>query len=131
VVISPAELPVGPDRMWLRIAGNGRRIRITPPEDMEDYLPLLLTGSTRGEGRPSIAADYAASRASSPYDCWIVEAESGLAASGQRAVGFSYAALETYRTRLMAEVSQMVETESIRGPRELGARLKQMKLLES
>jgi hypothetical protein len=42
---------------------------------------------------------------------------------------FDYEALSTYRQRLMASVQQVVEKENLRGPRELGARLRQMKLL--
>jgi hypothetical protein len=130
IVISPGEIPVGPDRLWLRIAQHGRRIRLTPPEDISNYVPVLLTGQPREKGAPSIASDYVRSRASSSYDCWTVEAESEMThlAAG---VQFSYAALEKYRSRLMTEVGQIVEKESIRGPRQLGARLKQMKLLES
>ena len=42
-----------------------------------------------------------------------------------------YAQLEAYRKRLMSEVSQLVSNPEIRGPRQLSARLKQMKVQAS
>ena len=44
-------------------------------------------------------------------------------------VAFDYDGLGAYRQRLMDEVHQIVEKEQIRGPRELGARLRKMKIL--
>ena len=44
IVISPADLPVGPDRMWLRLAGLGRRVPLIIPEDLSQFIPLLITG---------------------------------------------------------------------------------------
>jgi hypothetical protein len=40
----------------------------------------------------------------------------------------SYQRLANYRARLMKEVQQVVDSGQIRGPRELGARLKQLKI---
>jgi len=44
---------------------------------------------------------------------------------------YSYEALEAYRRRLMREVQRVVDSKEIPGPRQLGARLKQMKILAS
>jgi hypothetical protein len=46
-------------------------------------------------------------------------------------VGLDYEALAAYRQRLMDDVRHVVEKEQIRGPRELGARLRKMKILAS
>ncbi|MGH9631632.1 MAG: hypothetical protein ACRD7E_25280, partial [Bryobacteraceae bacterium] len=70
-------------------------------------------------------------RAGSPYDAWIVEAGSLLSTTAPSVVSLSYADLEPYRTRLMSEVNRMVRSEDIRGPRQLGARLKEMRILAS
>jgi hypothetical protein len=165
VVVSPAELPVGPDRMWLRLRKMGKTIplNLSALKDIQDYIALLLTGANRHEGRPTIAQLYAAARPKSPYDVWLVEAGNSLfaltehsqrqsstfrnsgpqpergpaAAPGiivqtehpaQEIVALSYQRLQTYRTRLMGEVNRMVKTEEIRGPRQLGEKLKQLKM---
>ena len=52
-------------------------------------------------------------------------------ASRPRAVRLSYQKLEPYRLRLMSEVRRVTETEGIQGPRQLGARLKSLKLREA
>jgi hypothetical protein len=137
VVVSPSELPAAPDRMWTRIASQGRRIAVDAPDQLEDYLPLLLTGGRRAARAPSIADLWCNSRQDRAYDAWVVEAGSALASLGQgpsgpgsaAAVRLSYSQLERYRKRLMAEVNHMVKSEEIRGPRQLSARLKQMKIL--
>src|SRR6266446_6503113 len=54
VIISPRDLPVSAERMWTRIAARGRRVRLSPPADGLDYLPLLLTGAPRGEFAPTL-----------------------------------------------------------------------------
>ena len=46
-------------------------------------------------------------------------------------VKLSYFALHRYRTRLMSEVDKVLKTQDIRGPRQLGDRLKQLKVLPS
>lgn len=130
IVLSPADLPVGPDRMWTRIAKHGKRIPIEVPADSEEYLPLLLTGEKRVKAAKTLLDLCSLARAGEPYSAWSVE--SGEAVSRlcrePAVVPFSYSRLQAYRARLMTEVQQVVDTEQIRGPRQLGARLKQMKI---
>lgn len=123
IVMSPAELPVSPDRLWLRIRDRGKRIRLESGEE-QDWKPLLAR----------VLTSYVRSPKHSPYGAWLVEASAGislLAGDAGGAVKLSYERLETYRARLMTEVRKIVEKEQIRGPRELGARLKQLKVLSS
>jgi hypothetical protein len=127
IVLSPPELPVGPDRMWLRVAGRGARIPLEAPENIDDYLPLLLTGAAARAGQPDIAGLYAHAR-NAPFDTWMVEAGSRLKAD-DKTIHLSYAKLGNYRKRLMTEVNEVVQSRKVTGPRELSARLKQMKLL--
>jgi len=130
VVIAPAELPVGPDRMWLRIRQHGKRIPLEAPEDVGDYLPLLLTGAGRKDAASSIAAKYATK--GEAYDAWAVEAGGSLADAGaERVVALSYERLRDYRARLMSEVRHIVETQEVRGPRQLSAKLKDLKIRAS
>jgi hypothetical protein len=111
IVVSPGELPVGPDRLWQRL--KGRRVILEAPLEPSVHLgPLLAAGDT------------------APYDCWLIQAASGLAAPGS-VVTFDYDGLAAYRERLMDSVHSIVEKEQIRGPRELGARLRKMKILAS
>ena len=128
VVIAPAELPVGPDRMWLRIRQHGKKVPLEAPEDLADYLPLLLSGARRKDAAGSIAAKYAAK--GEAYDAWAVEAGTSLA-STERVVALSYERLRDYRARLMSEVRHIVETQEIRGPRQLSAKLKDLKIRAS
>ena len=46
IIVSPAELPVGPDRMWTRLKDKGKMVSLDLAEedDVKDYLPQLLTG---------------------------------------------------------------------------------------
>jgi hypothetical protein len=111
IVLSPAELPVGPDRLWTRL--KGRRVTLESPLDSTaHFAPLLSAGEA------------------APYDRWLIQASTGLAA-GDRVVAMDYEALATYRQRLMDDVRQIVEKEQLRGPRELGARLRKLKILAS
>lgn len=130
VVLSPAEMPVGPDRLWQRISSHGKRIPIEVPADGADYVPLLLTGKPQGARAPCIADLFAASRDAPPFGAWCVEAGDRLASmSGHPGVvRLSYRRLGEYRARLMKEVQQVVEGEQVRGPQQLSARLKQMKI---
>lgn len=108
-VLSPGDLPVGPDRLWTRL--GGKRVTLSAPLDPgEQIAPLLKSGT----------AD--------PYDRWLIQAE-GTLATQPGVVTLNYDALESYRQRLMADIQQVVEKEQLRGPRELGARLKQMRIL--
>lgn len=131
VVISPAELPVDPDRMWVRIAKYGTRVSVLVPENATDFSSLLLTGRRAAERAPSIAVHHAKAQ-NRPYDQWVVESGDQLCSSEERTVGvvhLSYSQLEAYRKRLQAEVNQVVKTENIPGPRQLSGRLKQLKVL--
>ena len=129
VVIAPAELPVGPDRMWLRIRQHGKRVPLEAPEDVADYLPLLLTGASRKGAAGSIAAKYAAK--GDAYDAWAVEANASLVGGAEHVVALSYERLRDYRARLMSEVRHIVETQEVRGPRQLSAKLKDLKIRAS
>ena len=122
IVASPAELPAAPDRMWTRLAGRGKRVAIDQA-DSSNYLRELLTG-----GGASLLDLYAASRAKSAYDTWLIEAGHKLGPLAGKAVHVSYDGFRNYRALLMAEVRNMVEKEDIRGPRQLGERLKRMKI---
>lgn len=132
VVLSPAEMPVGPDRLWKRIEEHGKRIELETPDDIVDYVPLLLTGKPFAAHAPSISDLFAASNRAEPYAAWCIETSDRLASmsSHERVVRLSYQRLAQYRTRLMAEVRNLVESEQIRGPQQLVARLKLMKIHE-
>jgi hypothetical protein len=113
VVLSPPELPAGPDRMWTRLRGEGRLVKLEGEFDTAKHLgPLLAAGEAK------------------PYDRWAIESGAALPPAGG-VVRLSYEALQGYRARLMKEVRDMVQGEQIRGPRELGAKLKKMKVLAS
>ncbi len=130
IVISPSEIPADPDRMWLRIASHGKRIPIQPGPDIEDFVALMITGQKRAAHAPSLAELYAGA----PYEAWTIEAGALLSGVGTQRPGVvrcGYAQLEAYRKRLMSEVNQLVSNPEIRGPRQLSARLKLMKVLAS
>jgi len=134
VVTAPAQLPADPSRMWMRLQGLGRRVVLEPPDRVEDFLPLLLTGEERGRGAPTIAQLFAAGKKGGAYTSWVVEAGAAISALGAAApppVKYSYQALDPYRKRLMREVQNIVEAQEVSGPRQLSARLKQLKILAS
>ncbi len=120
IVLSPAEMPVGPDRLWLRIAEHGKRV----PVETSDNGPDLMTLAA------SIGDRFMAGKNAPAYGAWCVETGDRLASSSKHAgvVRLSYQRLADYRARLMKEVQQMVDAEQIRGPHQLSARLKQMKI---
>lgn len=130
VVLAPAEMPVGPDRLWTRISQHGKRVAIETPADGADYVPLLLTGKPFAARTPSIADLFAGANPKSPYSAWCVETGDRLAAASSHAgvVRLSYKLLEDYRARMMKEVQQLVGSEKIQGPQQLSARLKHMKI---
>lgn len=134
VVISPADLPVGPDQMWERFREHGKMLSLdlSAVEDASDYLAQLLTGGKRAERRKTIAQLYASTSARSAYDTWLIEAGDSLPRLAEKdsppLVALSYERLHPYRTRLMSEVNKILETENIRGPRQLGEKLKQLKM---
>lgn len=108
VVVTPPDVPVGPDRLWTRL--TGRRVSLESPLDPAKHLAPLL------------------SRSAVPYDRWLVQAAAEIPAQ-PGVVSLSYESLERYRRRLADEVQTIVEKEQIKGPRELGARLKKLKIL--
>jgi len=122
VVLGPADLPVGPDRMWTRLAGKGRRVLLEAPDNLADYVPLLLTGQPRPKAERSLPDLCAEVRG--PYSAWTVETASILLACTARATRLSYEALSTYRQRLMEEVQKIAEVGEVRGPRQLGEKLR-------
>ena len=134
IVIAPSQLPADPGRMWTRFRGRGARIALDVPESADDFLPLLLTGEPRSGRAPTIGQLFAAGKKGGPYTSWVVEAGgdvSRLGSDGAPVTKYSYASLEVYRKRLMREVQSVVEAHEIPGPRQLSARLKQMKILAS
>ena len=114
IVTCPAELPVGPDRMWMRFKKQGKMIRLDPGTgDPEDFLAQLLTGAKRSAQQKTLPELYAAQKATSPHDAWIVDAGDAVSAlavtSPTGLVKLSYEALQRYRTRLMTQVDQLLK----------------------
>ncbi len=99
IVTSPADLPVGPDRMWLRIAQFGKRIKIEAPGDAK---ALLVNRKEEN------LLDLAAAKLG-PYESWAIEVGDAVAGftKDPKAVRLSYPRLEAYRLRLMAEVRRI------------------------
>ncbi len=131
VVVSPPELPMGPDRMWTRLQERGRLLQLdlSGVDALADYLAKLLSGAPRAARAPGIFDLYAAQRARNPFDGWVVEAEDPvmrLAQTFEGWVGLSYQRLEDLRRVLMREVNDLVTQERIPGPRQLGERLRRM-----
>jgi hypothetical protein len=134
ILVAPAELPVGTDRMWMRLRKYGTALPVVTPDKPEDYLPLLFTGLPRTERALTILDSYSARHSDSRYHTWTIETGDTLASlsSGHRnMVHCSYNGLDQYRKRLMTEVDRMIRSEEIRGPRQLGARLKELKVVAS
>lgn len=122
MIIGPADLPVGPDRMWTRLAGKGRRILLTVPADPAHYVPLLLTGQPQPRKAASLADLCTSARG--VYSAWTVETATSLLACSISATSLSYEGVATYRQRLMQEVQKIAEGGEVRGPRQLGEKLK-------
>jgi len=109
ITVTPAELPVGPDRLWTRL--KGRRIQLEDSLDFKKHLePLFVQGDPQ------------------PYDRWIIQTDA-LDSLHPQICSLSYDGLSTYRERLSSEIQQVVDQEKLRGPRELGARLRKMRIL--
>jgi hypothetical protein len=121
MVMGPADLPVGPDRMWTRLP-KGRRVSLAVPEDLSHYVPLLLTG----RGQPDLSASLPdlCATARGPHSAWTVETAEALLACTAKATRLSYDKLLAYRHRLMAEVQKIAEQGEVKGPRQLGEKLK-------
>ncbi len=103
--------------------------------DDEDFLPRLLTGDNHSARQKTLPELYADRKANSPHDAWMVEAGRALSTltttSPTGLVKLSYEALQGYRARLMKEVDKVLKTQDIPGPRQLGAKLKQLRVLPS
>lgn len=127
VVVAPAQLPADPARMWTRLSERGKRLAIDVPEKPDDYLPLLLTGQAAAGRAPNVAELFTRGPKGGPYSSWGIEVGHALACP----VHYSYDGLATYRQRLMKEVQSIVEAQEVPGPRQLSARLKQLKILAS
>ena len=117
VALSPAELPVGPDRMWTRL--KGRRVFAGWIGANCDTFPQPGR-SIRGE-ESALAVRHRPGRRA------MVQRSLHGPVAG--AVNVSYARLAAYRAQLMQEVNRLVRAEQIRGPRQLGAKLKNLKLM--
>ena len=124
IVMSPADLPVGPDRTWLRIADRGQRVKVTPPADPSTTASLLL------KGRAGASLLDAAAERYGEYAAWAIETGAAFAplVKHPRAIHLGYERIGTYRQRLMAEVQKITQDERIQGPRQLGERLKLLKV---
>ena len=128
LVLAPAELPVGPERMWLRVAARGKRLALDVPEDLDpaDYTSLLLTGAKRAAALPSLLeGSFGAA-----YASWLVESGDAvrpLVKPDSPGVVLNYDALDAYRTAVMKEIRGMLDAKQLRGPRELGAELKKLR----
>lgn len=108
IVLSPPELPVGAERMWLRIRSHGKTLPLQPGALQPHLESLLAAGQPR------------------PYDRWIIEAGAAFK-DIPGVVRLSYRGLDDYRERLMTQVQRLLEAEPIRSPRELAVKLKQIK----
>ena len=130
IVVAPAELPTGPDRMWMRLKERGKLVPLAlgGEDALKDYLPLLLSGAPRSQ-KAATLSDLYGKNAPSEYDNWVLEAGDPihrLATSFSGWTGFSYDRLKRVREALMEEVDKMVTREQITGPRQLGERLRRM-----
>ncbi len=129
IVMTPAELPMGPDRMWRRLADKGKLVPLNIDDvALDDYAAALFTGAPRSERAPTLY-DRWGQGASDPYGAWVIEADDPilrLAAGIEGWTGFSYERLAELRAVLMEDVNKMVTEEQIPGPRQLGERLQKM-----
>ena len=131
IVLTPAELPMGPDRMWGRIKERGKVVALGLPGDLplDDYVSLLLTGAPHANRATTLFDAYAAAADRPRYDIWTVEAGNPLMQLGKGAsawTAISYERMAELRDALMQAVNDMLERERPQGPRELGASLKKM-----
>lgn len=130
-VVSPSQLPMGPDRMWQRLKDKGRLVDLDlgPADDpLPDYLAKVFSGAPRVEQAPTLFG-MQGQRADHPFDSWIVEAGDRIHPLMQEFTGWtglSFDRLSELRQILMKEVNDMVQEERILGPLQLGERLQKM-----
>lgn len=124
ILLSPSDLPVGPDRMWTRLKTKGRRVTLEVPPELSHYLPLVLTGKAQPAPQGALPALCAASRGL--HTSWTVETGETLLQFSPGATCLSYDRLKTYRQRLMEEVQRIAVGGEVRGPRQLGEKLKSL-----
>lgn len=130
-VVSPSQLPMGPDRMWQRLKNKGRLVDLDlgPADDpVPDYLAKLFSGAPRAERAPTLFG-MQGGRAGNPFDSWIVEAGDRIHPLMQEFsgwTGLSFDRLAELRQILMNEVNDLVQGERIPGPLQLGERLQKM-----
>jgi hypothetical protein len=108
--------------MWTRIEKLGKRIQL---ESSDNFLAdLNATG---------IAQRFAAqSKHGGRYSSWMIEVGQAFSPGNNfPVVHCSYEALSPYRKRLMRDVQKIVESQTVPGPRQLSARLKQLQILAS
>lgn len=130
IVLSPSDLPMGPDRMWQRLQDKGKLIQLDLGEGdpLPDYLAKLLSGAPRSE-RASTLFDLQGAQAEHPFDAWLVEASDPVHRLAQTIdgwTGLSFDRLAELRQILMEQVNNMVTREQIPGPRQLGEKLQRM-----
>lgn len=131
IVVSPSQLPMGPDRMWMRIKEKGRLVDLVLDEDenlISDYLPKLLSGAPGAVRAPTLF-DLYGDRAADQFDNWIIESRDEIHALMQSFggwTGFSFERLANVREILMEKVNELVTQKRIAGPRQLGEYLQKM-----
>lgn len=131
IVLAPAEMPMGSDRLWTRLKERGKVVPLELAEDeaFDEFVPLLLTGAKREAANPSIMERFRVAHESSAYDIWSVETGDAIASNGADRdawTDLSFEGLEAVRLELMDDVNSMLVAENIRGPRQLGQRLRSM-----
>ena len=115
--------------MWTRLKGLGRRVPIEVPEDWNEFVPLVVTGKGKPNLKESLPDLCAAERG--PHSSWLVEAGTALSQCAETANRLSYANLLPYRQRLMGEVQKIAEQGEVKGPKQLGLKLKTLRPKDS
>lgn len=106
--------------MWTRL--KGRRIALTPPDDLSQYLSLFLTG--QAQSNPANSLSNLCSSVRGRHSSWTIETGESLHSLNSGGTSVSYEKLLPYRQRLMSEIRKINDQGNIRGPRELGSKLK-------
>ncbi len=130
IVVSPSQLPMGPDRMWSRLKQKGKLVQLDLGDGdvVTEYLAKLLSGAPRVEQAPTLFGLHG-KNADDSYDSWVVESGDQIHALMQAFsgwTGLSFDRLSELRQVLMKDVNELVTRERIAGPRQLGERLQRM-----